>query len=88
MPIGRHRAAPPEPVERADTGLAVLQLYAEDGAEEPLLPPPAKEHVAAETRIKLALRPGARWVSLRAVARSRHATVTIYRADESASPQM
>ena len=62
---GKNKPPPVPPAPLADLRLAHLLLFAEDDVEEPLLPLPRVGDVAMETRIKLALPPGARTVTLR-----------------------
>ena len=81
MATKRGRKGPPLPPEPppADSSLAALKLFGADGGEEVLLPAPVHGEVAETTTLRVALPPGAKCVTLRAVARSRHALVAILR---------
>ena len=72
-----------EPQGIVDLALGSLQLLAEDGVEEPLLPWPKN---SSETRLRIAMPPNARFVTVRAVARSLHSTVSMYRCHAAAEP--
>ena len=82
------KSAPPPPPPVCDTSLASLQLFASDGAAEPVLPRPHPNlPVAPASTIQLALPPGMQWVSVRAVAQNPKAVVRIYTWDTSVAKE-
>ena len=90
MPEDKPRPANASGRAPCDLSLLSLQLFAADGAEEELQPVngdelfmdgavPMHEPVPLCSRIRVPLPPGSKHVTLHAKARSRHATVRIYR---------
>jgi len=81
------RGPDPLPPSWSDPALLSLTVIAADGTAEPLVQQVQPEFPLV-TRIRYALPPGSKCVSVRAVARSRRSTVRIYRWNASASQSL